>query len=412
MAVDYDPTLPAVMADPYPVLHRLQDEEPVHWNASLKGWVLTRYDHVRDGLRDPRLSAERIQAFVRQLPAEARAEIQDLARALSLWTVFLDPPEHNRLRRLLAPWFSAGALQRMRPRIQDIVDGLIDRVTDHGEMELIGDLAYPLPATVIAEVLGIPPGDRDQFKAWSDELAVFVGRSLTLPGRLDRAQTALIALDNYFRDIIAERRAKPRDDIMSRLIAAEERGDILSDDELVANCILLLFAGHETTTNLIGNGLLSLLRDPDQLRLLRDEPELIGSAVEEFLRYDGPVAVAARVVREDFEIDGQRLKRGDRVYLMVDAANRDPRQFDDPDRLDIRRPHNPHLAFGYGIHLCLGAPLARIEGQIAIATVLRRLPRLELGRAGPEWRDSLMLRGLSSLPLSFGRSSQVEAVGS
>ncbi len=404
MTLAYDPGDPAVIADPYPILKRLQEEAPVHWCAPLKGWVLTRYDHVRDGLKSAHLSAERVQAFARQLPADSQAEFADLSRILGHWAVFRDPPAHTRLRRLMSPWFGARGFEPLRPRVQEIVDELIDGVAESGATDLVRDVAFPLPVAVIGEIMGVPPSDVELFKAWSDELAVFVGRASGTPGKLARAQDAVREMEAYFRDLIAARRARPRDDVVSRLIAAEERGSILSEDELTANCVLLLFAGHETTTNLIANGVLALLRHPAELRRLRAEPALTVSAVDELLRYDGPGGAAARVVKQPLEIGGQRLAAGERVFLMVNAANRDPRRFESPERLDLGRDPNPHLAFGFGIHFCLGAPLARLEAQAAIATLVRRLPGLALAGEDLEWRDGLVLRGMTSLPLRFDAS--------
>jgi cytochrome P450 len=397
----YDPRRPEVIADPYPVFRRLQAADPVHWSEILGGWVLTRYDDVRAGLHDSRLSSDRITPFLEH-SERGRPEVQELGQLVGRWAVFTDPPTHTRLRQLMNTAFTPRAVERLRPRILEVVDDLLGRIEGHGHMDAIRDFAYPLPVIVIAEMLGVPVDDRDRLKAWSDELALFVGSSLGAPDKYERARRGVAEMTDYFRGLVAARRRQPRDDLISGLAAAEERGAVLSEDELVATCVLLLFAGHETTTNLIGNGLLALLRHPDQLQALRDDPGLAPSAVEELLRYDGPTQVQTRVAQEDLELSGRSIRRGDRVFLMLNAANRDPARFPEPDRLDLRRPDNHHLAFGYGIHFCIGAPLARLEGQLALTTLVRRLTDLALLTATPEWLDSLVFRGVRSLPVGFG----------
>jgi cytochrome P450 len=268
-------------------------------------------------------------------------------------------------------------------------------------MDVIRDFAYPLPITVIAEMIGVPREDREAFKLWSDELAAFIGSALATPDKYERAARAITAMADYFRRMIPARRANPCEDIMSALVASWDRDDPLGEDELVASCILLLFAGHETTTNLIGNGVLALLRHPAQARALRDHADLTSSAVEEILRYDGPTPAMVRVAVEDIGLEGRTIRRGDRVFTMINAANRDPRQFAEPDRLDLARANNRHIAFGYGIHFCLGAPLARLEAQIALPALLRALGEPALDGAEPAWLDSLVFRGVKSLPVTF-----------
>jgi len=270
-------------------------------------------------------------------------------------------------------------------------------------MDVIADLAYPLPVTVICEMLGVPAGDRDTFRQWSLDIARSLDAILlpTDPEVVTRGNAARRALENYFRGLIAERRTRPQADLLTALIAAEEQGDTLSEGELLATCVLLLIAGHETTVNLIGNGLLALLRHPDQLRRLRDDPALIQTAVEELLRYDSPVQRSGRIPNTDVEIGGKTIPKGSLVSALIGAANRDPAQFPDPDRLDVGRSDNRHIAFGWGIHFCLGAPLARVEGQIAINTLLRRKSALALATESPQWRESSALRGLKALPVSL-----------
>ena len=394
---------PEIAADPYPLYHRLRSDDPVRWDAPLNAWVVTRYADIQSALGDARLSAERINLATEWLPEAMRETLGPVFRALSRQMLFLDPPDHTRLRGLVNKAFTPRVVQGMRPRIQAIVDDLLDAVQEAGRMDVIQDVAYPLPAIVIAEMLGVPPEDRDQFRIWSDDFGALIGRSdLTLDGAT-RALRGVAEFMDYFRDIVARRRASPRDDLMQALIAAEDRGDALTEEELLANCVLLLAAGHGTTTHLIGNGLLALLRNPDQLRKLRDDPSSIAAAVTELLRYDSPVQATGRVAAQELPIGARRVGVGEGVILVLGAANRDPEQFADPDRLDIGRRENRPIAFGHGIHFCLGAPLARIEAQIAFATLLRRLPGLRLETDVLEWEPSLSFRGLTRLPVAFGK---------
>ncbi|MBI1784789.1 cytochrome P450 [Candidatus Sumerlaeota bacterium] len=399
MAVEFDPTLPSFRADPFPMFIRLREEDPVHWSAILGGWVLTRYAEVKAVLGDASFSADRISPFMANLSAMMRERFRPLGESLGQWVVFTDPPRHTRLRSLQNKAFSPPRIQKLRPRVREIAAELIAPMAARSAMDLIADFAYPLPVTVIAEMVGVPRGDLDRFKVWSDELALFVGSAMGTPGKWDRAQRSLIEMEDYFRGLIAARRAEPRDDILSALIAAEEDGDKLSAEELLTNAIGLVFAGHETTTNLIGNGILTLLKFPEALEELRLHPERIAPAVEELLRYDGPVGAIVRIARRDAEIGGKTVRRGERVFVMLNAANRDPEQFADPDRLDFGRKENAHLTFGYGVHYCLGAPLARLEGQLALEALLSAFPSFRLGGEPLCWRDSLVLRGVERLPI-------------
>ena len=391
----FNPMDPDFVADPYPTYHRLQAEDPVH-ESPLGFWVLTRYEDVVAALRDPRFAKEAIFPIV-----AARFGLTNIGPGLSM--LDRDPPDHTRLRGLVSKAFTPRVVEGLRPHIQRIVDGLLDQVEGAGVMDLIEDFAYPLPVTVICQMLGVPLEDRDRFKGWGLDIARGLD-SIWLPPDSEvaqRSQASRQALSQYFRELIAERRARPRADMLTDLIAAEEAGDKLSEDELLATCILLLVAGHETTVNLIGNGTLALLRHPAEMARLREDPGLIGSAVEELLRYDGPVQRTARVPSEDVTIGGRTIAKDQLVMPFIGAADRDPAQFPDPDRLDIGRTDNRHIAFGWGIHFCLGAPLARIEGQIALGTLVKRLPRLSLATDKPTFRQSLTLRGLSALPVGF-----------
>jgi cytochrome P450 len=390
--VTFNPMDPAFVADPYPTYHRLRAEDPVH-QSPLGFWVLSRYEDVAASLRDPRFAKEAIASFV-------AARFGRPVERMSM--LDLDPPDHTRLRSLVSKAFTPRVVEQLRPHIQSIVDDLLRRVDAHA-MDLIEDFAYPLPVIVICEMLGVPVSDRERFKQWGLDVARGLD-ALMLPVDspvILRARESRFALTDYFRQLIAERRRDPRADLLSGLIAAEEAGDRLSEEDLLATSILLLLAGHETTVNLIGNGTLALLRHPEQLQRLRDDPGLITTAVEELLRYDGPVQRTARIPSEDVVVCGRTIPAGDMVMPFIGAADRDPAQFPDPDRLDLSRTPNRHIAFGLGIHFCLGAPLARVEGQIAINTLVQRFPKLALATDSPQFRQSLTLRGLSTLPVAF-----------
>ncbi len=396
-AVEFNPFLPEFVADPYPFYARLRTEEPVH-QSPMGLWVLTRYDDVARVLRDPRFGRKGFDELV-----DARFGTEPGQPGLATSMLFRDPPDHTRLRTLVSKAFTPRVIEGLRPHIQQIVDGLLDRVRDGRRMDLIADLAFPLPVIVISEMLGVPAADRDRFRQWSldvarslDAIALPVG-----PEVIERGNAARRALADYFRGLIAERRQRPQADLLTGLIAAEEQGDTLSQPELLATCVLLLVAGHETTVNLIGNGMLALLRHPAELRKLSAEPALLPSAVEELLRWDSPVQRTGRIAATDVELGGTLIPKGALVSAVLGAANRDPAHFPEPDRLDLARPDNRHLAFGWGIHFCLGAPLARVEGQIAIGALARRLPGLALATDRPEWRESSALRGLRALPVTF-----------
>ncbi len=393
----FDPFLPEFNANPYPFYRRLREADPVH-QSPLGFWVLTRYDDCVLVLRDPRFGRAGFEAVLESVYGNSVEQGR-----LPTSMLFRDPPDHTRLRGLVSRAFTPRVVEGLRPRIQQIVDALLDRVRDVGRMEVISDLAYPLPVTVISEMLGVPEEDRERIKQWSADIA----RSLdaiglpTDPAIVDRGRTARLAIGDYFRSLLPDRKKHPRGDLLSLLIEAEEQGDKLSEGELLATCVLLYIAGHETTVNLIGNGLLALLRHPAELARLRSDASLTQNAVEELLRYDGPVQRTARITNTDVEISGHKIPKGAMVVPVIGAANRDPAHFPSPDRLDVSRPDNRHIAFGFGIHFCLGAPLARLEGQITLETLLRRLPRLALATETPEWRDSQVLRGLKALPVSF-----------
>lgn len=402
MTVHFDARDAAVIADPYPALRRLREKDPVHWSDGLGGWVLTRYDHIRQSLRDPRLSSNRMRPFFSRLPEATRSELSDLGEHMALWAVFNDPPDHTRLRGLMNKAFTSSGVAALRPRIAGIVNDLVDRLLAQRESDFIRQFAYPLPASVIAAMLGVPQEDVERLKHWSDDLGSFVLTSRLSPDKYAKANAAIGEMNAYFGDLVEARRRQPREDVTSAMAAAEERGDFLSRDELVAACVLLLFAGHETTTHLLGNGLLALLKHPAQLAALRarrTDDRAVAAAVEEMLRWDGPSLAQVRVVAEDYELDGKVMRKGDRVFQMLAAANRDPEVFARPDDFDIGRGDNRHLTFGFGIHFCIGAPLARLEAQIAFPILLDRLKDISLA-GPPDWSDSIVVRGLNSLPIA------------
>ncbi|HVM98385.1 MAG TPA: cytochrome P450, partial [Candidatus Acidoferrales bacterium] len=374
---------------------------PVHWSVGLNGWAVTRYVDVLEIFSQPqRFSSDRFRK-VDEKYASRRSAVREVGAILDDWLVFRDPPDHTRLRSLLQKSFTPTYLARSRDRIQATIGGLLDLVAERGEMDFIRDVAFPLPATVIAILLGAPVADIELIKDASDRLAAYLGGSVAGKDNFGEARDGVLRLADYFRALLHERHQHPQDDLMSLMLSAEQDGERLSHDEVVANCVLLLFAGHETTTNLLGNGLFHLLHNPQQTHLLRDNPDLTSNAVEEFLRYDGPVPATIKIATEDTVWHGKSIKRGDMVLPFISAANRDPQQFARPDDLDIRRSPNRNLAFAYGIHFCLGAPLARLEGQITFETLLRRFPKLALKSARGDWKPMIFLRGLERLPLTW-----------
>ena len=392
----FSPFSPEFLANPYPFYALLRRNDPVHWNQTINIWILTRYEDMLPVLRDDELfSADRRRSENFQ---QLGVDPDDVPRSM----LTSDPPDHTRLRTLVNKAFTARTVARLRERIQQLVDGSLDRVAGRGHMEVISDLAYPLPITVIAEMLGVPADDQDRFRAWSSKIAVALG-PLTSQEMGREAMEARNELIQYFNPLIERRRAEPQDDLISALIEAEEQGDALTHGELLAMLLLLLIAGHETTVNLKGNGLLALLRHPEQAQRLREDPSIAKPAVEELLRYDSPVQLTGRVAMEDLEIGGRKVKARQSVMTVVAAANRDPAVFPEPDALDLTRTPCNHLSFSAGIHFCLGAQLARIEGQIALSTIVRRFPEIRLAKPVEEltYRPAVVLRGLDELPVEF-----------
>jgi cytochrome P450 len=397
VTVDFNPFAPGMLANPYEMYRALREHFPIHWSEMMESWILTRYDDIDTVLTDGRFSADRTRARTRfaEMIRQQQEQYGPMSSAQTMLTS--DPPAHTRLRRLVSKAFTPRAVENLRPRIQEIVDHLLVEAEGRGEFDIIHDLAYPLPVIVIAEMLGVPTEDRARFKHWSDTVVATLGGPFTPPDVFEAGRQAIDELAEYFSHIIAERRAEPRQDLISGLIAAEEGGQVLSEDEIFATCILLLIAGNETTTNLIGTSMLALFQHPDQMQRLRENPALISSAVEELLRYAGPVHGTGRVPKEDIEIAGHTFHEGEMVFTLLAAGNRDPAHYENPEELDITRNPTDHLAFGDGIHFCLGAPLARAEAQIAIGSLVQRFPKLRQLDEEPEFGGTFIIRGPRAL---------------
>jgi len=389
---------PEVLADPYPLYRRLRTESPVHWDPYLHAWIVTRYADVVTVLH--RFSAARTPT-PDQLDAIGLSSLAPLAAVMVRQMLFLDPPAHTRIRGLAAQAFTPRRVAELHQHIQQITDTLLETVLPRGRMDVIGDLAEPLPAIVTAEMLGVPVADHRQLKTWSADFAEMLGNFQHNPDRAARVLRSTDAMLDYFRGAVREQRARPRQGLVSALLQAEIDGDRFTEDEVIANCIVTMVGGQETTTNLIGNGVLTLLRHPAELERLRGEPSLIVPAIEELLRFESPSQHTARLAPEDTVLGGQRIRRRQAVIAVMAAGNRDPERFPDPDRLDLTRPDNRHLAFGWAAHFCFGAPLARLEGQIAVSTLLRRLRDVRPEPTPLTWRTNLGLRGLTGLPITF-----------
>ena len=393
------------VTDPYPVFAELRRQRPVFFNEHYRAWFIHRHDDLLAALKDTRFSSDRIRpVFEHKLTEAQRQQRAPTYKILGDWMVFRDPPDHTRLRKLVSRAFTPRAISLWQPRIIEVIDSLIAELAPRGHMDVISDFAYPLPAVVIAEMMGVPAGDRDLFKDWSDDLMVLVFGARGVEGRRERAQNGLLELSEYLGGLVRRFRAEPQENLIHTLIRAQEGDDTLTDDEIVGTCILLLFGGHETTTNLIGNGLHALLSHPEQLERLRSRPgggDYLRAATEEILRFDGPSKMQVRMAAADIDVGGRLIRRHDMVYLVQAAANRDPEVFCDPDRFDLERNPTDHVGFGFGLHYCLGAAVARLEGSIALDALARRLPDLRPGPEAPEWHPTLISRGMSSFCVSY-----------
>jgi cytochrome P450 len=397
----FNPLAPEFIRDPYPHYERLRRTDPVHITAHGM-YLASRHAEASLVLRDKRFGKDFVQRSVRRYGPKIMEE--PVFRSMSHWMLQQDPPDHTRLRGLVVKAFTARRVEDMRPRIQQVVDQTLDRVAGRGAMDLIEDFAFRLPVTIICDMLGIPEEHREAFYSGSRDGGRILDPVPLTPTEIAQGNAANLMAQMYFQQLFELRRKNPGDDLTTQLVQAEENGSKLSNEELTANIILLFGAGHETTVNLIGNGLLALHRNPDQLALLKARPELISNAVEEFLRYDSSVQLTGRVALEDIEdLGGKKIPKGDPVLCLLGSANRDPAVYPDrPDRLDITRQNVRPLSFGGGIHFCLGAQLARIQAEVAITTLLRSLPDLQLDDAdNPEWRPTFVLRGLKRLPASW-----------
>lgn len=394
-----------VLKDPYPAYSLLRSTYPVHWDESLNGWLVTRHDDVYNALRDPsRFSSDRLEQMVSGRVSEAaRKEAEPLVRTAAQWMWMNDPPFHTTLRGLVNKGFTPRAISGLEKDVAQIVDMLLEPHLASGRMDVVADLAYPLPAYVLADLYGIPREDADLLKGWSDAMKLFIGGSPDLSSTAGGAVAGLKEMMRYFTEVVEARRHQPQDDLVTRLVNAEHQGELLSQEQIVANLVLVLAASYVTTMDMMGNGLLALLRNRDQWERLIADPGLVPRAIDEILRFDGPVQLTHRRATQDIELRGSRIRQGDIVYLIRGAANRDPEKFSDPDRLDVGREDTGHVAFGAGVHYCVGAALARMEGELALRALLTRCPGLRLDEERePVWRgDSVQFRGLRSLPVRF-----------
>ncbi|PTL78127.1 cytochrome P450 [Vitiosangium sp. GDMCC 1.1324] len=396
----YDFFAPGVVEDPHTLLHRLRTENPVYWSPQFNGWVLTRYADVLAAARERRLLSPPGTGWLDRLPEALRRQFQPARDSLRLWAGLCGEQDHLDFQRALKKYFTPATVEGLRPRVQQLTDELLDAVRDRGELEVVEELARPLPARVIGELLGIPAGDRGHLLRWSADILCFfqhVGVEA-----LRRGQRSLLEMQDFMRPLIAERRRAPGDDLVSVLVSQDQGFFAREPEAIVANCVTLLFTGHETTSHLISRGLQLLLRHPEQLALLRDRPELLPSAIEEMLRYDGAVDAMVRVSGESLELGGRRFSSGESFVLVYKAANHDPEVFPDPDRFDITRSPNRHLAFGMGASYCLGAALARLEAEVCFRTLLERMPGLRLASETPVWKPMPPLgRRLQFLSVAF-----------
>jgi pimeloyl-[acyl-carrier protein] synthase len=395
---------PEVVANPYSFYDELRRFGPIYWDTYLKGWVCTGYEEVQTALRSSQVSNHRV-VTIAELEALGLSDLAPLYYPLLNQLIFIDPPKHTRIRSLTSKVFTPRKVEMLKDYLQGLVDLMLSDVYAQGKVDLMAQIAYPLPLRVISELLGVPVEDHIQLKKWSDDYASMLGSFQYIPDDPEEVLKSLNDMTEYFRTIIQEYREHPKENLLSELIIAQEQeqGNRLDNDELLANCIFLLAAAHETTTNLIGNGMLTLLRHPDQLELLQQDRSLMGNAIEEMLRYESPAQYISRKAGEDFTLGGRQIKKGQPLLLVLGAANRDPVRFPDPTCFDIRREDNRHLAFGFGAHFCFGAPLARAEAKLAMTAILDRLPNLQLDTTDVVWRANMNLRGLATLPVVFDR---------
>lgn len=390
----------AFLANPYPRYHALREAGPIHWCTEFFGgaWLLTRHADVELVLRDLRFSAQRTGGWAKGREA-SMGELTGFQRLFARALLFLDTPDHSRIRKVLSAGFRPSVIQRLVPHIEQVVSDLLDQIEGTASFDFMQAVAKPLPVRVIGALMGIESVQQDDLMVWSDDLAAFIGAPQPTREQARRAQASLLAMSHYFEELLPSKRRTPGDDLLSRLLQAEATGEIESSAEMLAQCAMLLFAGHETTRNLLGNGLLALMTYPDQWQHLQREPQLLPGAVRELLRYDSPVQYTGRRVTTNLVLHGQLLRRGDLVVPLIGAANRDPGRYAQPDELDIARRHGSSLSFGSGPHVCIGAALTLMEAEIVFGQLLKRWPSLSLANAMPQWSGNPVYRGLAALPL-------------
>ena len=400
------------VADPYSYLGGLRETAPLSRDERLGGWLVLRYDDVRAAFRDSRLSADRISPYFERLRTRGAPERERTTfEVLTRWIVFTDPPRHTRLRKLVDYAFRPRAVERMRGWIASLVEELVEEMGDEREFDFVERFASPLPVRVICDLFGVPPENRNDLTRWSEDILTLVFGAMHSTDRHERAEGSLREFSEFLRGVIADRRVRPGEDLVSDLVAAEERGDVLDEEEIVATCVLLLFAGHETTRNLLANGLKAILEHGEARTALACDPSRMPDAVEEILRFDGPTKAMWRQVVEPVEYGGRRIEPGERVLLVQASANRDPRRFEDPERFDIDRRPNRHVGFGYSIHYCLGAAIARLEGALGLGAFLERFPCASLATDTFEWDPLILSRSLERLPVRLGRLPLARSCG-
>lgn len=402
MNLEYDPSDPDVRRNPHKLFAQLRAENPVHWSPKLSGWVVTSYELATEILTDNEIySADRFTSFKARLNDADRATASEVLRWFQHWMVFRDPPDHTRLRRHMASVLNVPVFDSKRESIAEVVKLLLDKIPKGEDVDFHASFSLWMPGMIVADLLGVERDRLLEVKQWSDDMMTFIGSSRGVPDKYERAKRGANAMGKHFLELIMERRVAPRDDALSLLITSEVDGERLGDDELVGCMMMVLNGGHETTANLLNNSMLALSDHPEVIKDLRNNPGKMTTAIEEFLRYDSPILSVGRVVTEDTELGTKQIKAGDRVFAMLVGANRDPEVFRSPDELNITRTPNPHMAFGKGPHFCLGTPLARLEGQIAMAAILERFERIELREPVESipWLNSMVTHGPTRLPL-------------
>ena len=398
----YDPSDPNTVANPYPYFSALRKEDPIHWHVKLKSWIITRYDDVRSILSSDNITVDRLNNFYSKLPSDEAQLLKEIVKYLNLWAAFRNPPDHTRMRKIMMVAFTRKSITEMQPKISSITDATLSELKNVNEIDLVNHYASPIPGLTIMHLLGVPIDMLGEFKSWSDDMSKFIGGARNDKDKYEKASRGCRKMVSFFREIIEERRKNPSEGFLMDLINASVENDKFSDDELIATCMLILFAGHETTTNLISNGILTLIKNQSELEKLLKNPDLLDLTVEEIMRFDGPTNSLVRNVEQDHEIHNKKLKQGDRVFAMVSSANRDENIFTEPDVFKIDRSPNRHLTFGYGPHLCIGAALAREEGRIAIINFFKHYPKAELKAENSfEWIDAMVPRGLKKLDVKL-----------